>query len=130
MNSVAIRLVCCSSCAVLLSVAIGAQQGPANPHDPRVGLKAGLRDAGEAAWNMTRISSVPKPEGFFDPRNPAGPPIPPEPPDAPGGDPAAAGANPAAGAGVPPAGATPPGPGANVAVQDGSEPPHPPAGHR
>jgi hypothetical protein len=128
MNSVAIRLVCCSSCAVLLSVAIGAQQGPANPHDPRVGLKAGLRDAGEAAWNMTRISSVPKPEGFFDPRNPAGPPIPPEPPDAPGGDPAAAGASPAAGADVPPVGATPPGPGANVAVQDGSEPPHPPAG--
>jgi hypothetical protein len=128
MNSVAIRLVCCSSCAVLLSVAIGAQQGPANPHDPRVGLKAGLRDAGEAAWNMTRISSVPKPGGFFDPRNPAGPPIPPEPPSAPGGDPAAAGANPAAGAGVPPAGATPPEPGANVAVQDASEPPPPPAG--
>src|SRR5205823_3399613 len=32
--------------------------------DPRVGLKAGLRDAGEAIWNMRKISSTPSPEGF------------------------------------------------------------------
>ena len=32
--------------------------------DPRVGLKAGLRDAGEAIWNMRKISSTPSPQGF------------------------------------------------------------------
>ena len=66
--------------AVMLAAAIegGAQQRPADPNDPRVGLKPGLRDAGEAARNMKRISSLPKPEGFFDPANPGGTPIPAE----------------------------------------------------
>jgi hypothetical protein len=32
--------------------------------DPRVGLKAGLHDAGEAVWNLTVMSQTPKPEGF------------------------------------------------------------------
>jgi hypothetical protein len=65
---------------VWLAAAIegGAQQAPASPSDPRIGLKAGLRDAGEAARNMKRIASLPKPEGFFDPSAPAGPPTPPE----------------------------------------------------
>ena len=40
--------------------------------DPRVGLKPGLRDAGQAARNMELVSSLPKPEGFFDPTAPAG----------------------------------------------------------
>jgi len=48
--------------------------------DPRVGLKAGVRDAGVAARNLELVASVPKPEGFFDPKMPAGEPIPPEPP--------------------------------------------------
>ncbi|TVR99154.1 MAG: DUF305 domain-containing protein, partial [Wenzhouxiangellaceae bacterium] len=39
--------------------------------DPRVGLAAGFRDAGEAIWNMQLAASLPKPEGFFDPANPA-----------------------------------------------------------
>ena len=39
--------------------------------DPRVGLAAGLHDAGEAIWNMVVKQSLPKPEGFFDPANPA-----------------------------------------------------------
>ena len=47
--------------------------------DPRVGLKAGLRDAGEAARNIQRIASLGKPPGFFDPRSPAGEPTAPEP---------------------------------------------------
>src|SRR5215471_149471 len=46
--------------------------------DPRVGLKAGLRDAGEAARNMERVASLSKPEGFFDPKAPGGTPTPPE----------------------------------------------------
>jgi hypothetical protein len=32
--------------------------------DPRVGLKAGLQDAGEAIWNMRKISHTPSPAGF------------------------------------------------------------------
>ncbi|WP_225421499.1 DUF305 domain-containing protein [Sphingomonas parva] len=44
--------------------------------DPRTGLKAGFRDAGQAARNMKLVASLPKPTGFFDPRNPAGlPPV-------------------------------------------------------
>jgi hypothetical protein len=56
-----------------------AQERPASGGaDPRVGLKAGLRDAGEAARNMKRIATLPKPEGFFDPSAPGGTPTPPE----------------------------------------------------
>lgn len=43
--------------------------------DPRVGLAAGFRDAGEASLNMTLVASLPKPAGFFDPDNPAGLPV-------------------------------------------------------
>src|SRR4051812_35617657 len=32
--------------------------------DPRVGLKAGLQDAGSAIWNLRMISHTPAPEGF------------------------------------------------------------------
>jgi len=60
------------------------QQVPAVPatNDPRVGLKGGLHDAGEAAKNLERIASLPKPEGFFDPKAPAGRAAPPETPSA------------------------------------------------
>ena len=47
-------------------------------NDPRVGLKGGLRDAGQAARNMELVANVPKPEGFFDPKQPAGVRTPPE----------------------------------------------------
>jgi hypothetical protein len=73
--------------AAALSGAVGAAGGQdhaAAAVDPRVGLKAGLRDAGTAARNMELISHLPKPQGFFDPKAPAGTPTPPEPePDAP-----------------------------------------------
>jgi len=39
--------------------------------DPRSGLKAGFSDAGEAILNLTKVASLPKPAGFFDPANPA-----------------------------------------------------------
>lgn len=32
--------------------------------DPRVGLKAGLQDAGEAIWNLTKVAHVQSPQGF------------------------------------------------------------------
>jgi uncharacterized protein (DUF305 family) len=40
--------------------------------DPRAGLRAGFRDAGEASWNLELVTAVPKPDGFFDPDAPAG----------------------------------------------------------
>ena len=39
--------------------------------DPRVGLAAGFDDAGEAIWNLTKVASLMKPAGFFNPDNPA-----------------------------------------------------------
>jgi hypothetical protein len=38
--------------------------------DPRVGLRAGWTDAGQAAWNMELIAHRARPEGFFNPNNP------------------------------------------------------------
>jgi len=43
--------------------------------DPRVGLTAGFRDAGEAIHNLELLAALPRPDGFFDPDNPAGVPI-------------------------------------------------------
>ncbi len=63
---------------VAVGVALGAQQAPPDPKDPRIGLKAGLREAGTAAKNMELLANLPKPEGFFDPEAPAGAPTPPE----------------------------------------------------
>lgn len=40
--------------------------------DPRVGLAAGFRDAGEASLNMRIVTTLPKPAGFFDPERPSG----------------------------------------------------------
>jgi len=33
-------------------------------------LAPGLTDAGEAIWNLRRVGSLPRPPGFFDPKNP------------------------------------------------------------
>jgi hypothetical protein len=49
-----------------------AQQKPADPNDPRVNLKPGLRDAGVAARGIELVSSRPRPDGFYDAKNPAG----------------------------------------------------------
>jgi hypothetical protein len=123
MTSVAARFLCVS--AVWLSVVTqgAAQERPAAAADPRVGLKAGLHDAGEAASNMERISGLPKPAGFFDPKAPAGDPTPPErTPAAPGTTPAAPGTTPAAPGTTPVApGTTPAAPG-STPVASGSTP--------
>src|SRR6185436_10771098 len=42
------------------------------------GLKAGFRDAGQAASNLELIASLPRPNGFFDPAAPNGAVAPPE----------------------------------------------------
>jgi uncharacterized protein (DUF305 family) len=48
--------------------------------DPRSGLAAGFDNAGEAILNLTKVASLPKPAGFFNPANPADlrPPVPPK----------------------------------------------------
>ena len=70
----------CLSCGViLLSLVTGDAQEPIpGSIDPRIGLTAGFRDAGIAARNIELIASLPKPEGFFDPKAPAGFATPPE----------------------------------------------------
>jgi hypothetical protein len=67
--------------------ASGRLSAPSNPRsssDPRIGLKAGLYDAGEAVFGVVKIASIPKPPGFapgsFIP-SVAPPPDPPEPPE-------------------------------------------------
>src|SRR5262245_65253454 len=77
MRSVAKALSCFT--AVLLVVAAGLGLGA---QDPRIGLKPGFRDAGTAIHNLELVWSLPKPDGFFDPKAPAGTPNPPEPPNA------------------------------------------------
>ncbi|MFQ5527436.1 MAG: DUF305 domain-containing protein [Thermoanaerobaculia bacterium] len=44
--------------------------------DPRAALAAGFENAGQALLNLELVASLPKPAGFFDPKNPAG--LPPE----------------------------------------------------
>jgi hypothetical protein len=80
MRSAWIGAACLSAFVVSVMVDAAAQQVPAVPalNDPRVGLKAGLHDAGEAARNMERVAHLPKPDGFFDPTAPAGRGSPPE----------------------------------------------------
>ena len=80
MRSAATRFLCFAA-VVLSAVAQGGAQeraATATKSDPRVGLKGGLRDAGQAARNMELVSSLPKPAGFFDPKQPAGEASPPE----------------------------------------------------
>ena len=55
--------------------------------DPRAQLASGFHDAGQALWNMALVATRPKPEGFFDPRNPAGRPLPVEEDPAPDAEP-------------------------------------------
>jgi hypothetical protein len=73
---------------IALAVSGGAQQTPpvGSAGDPRVGLKPGLHDAGQAARNLELMSTLPKPEGFFDPKSPGGVPVPPERELNPGGE--------------------------------------------
>jgi len=66
------RLTSVLSLAMAIPVFCAGQAGgnpaPVNPRassdDPRVGLKAGLYDAGEAISGMERLASLPKPPGF------------------------------------------------------------------
>jgi hypothetical protein len=54
------------------------------PDDPRIGLKGGLYDAGEAASGLERMASLPKPPGFAPGEPSLTPPPPPPQPEGPG----------------------------------------------
>jgi hypothetical protein len=88
--------------AIAIAQDRATQTAAVNMNDPRVGLKAGLHDAGVAVRNLELVAHLPKPPGFFDPKAPAGNPIPPErPANATPGEPGAPGAPAAPGAGAP-----------------------------
>ena len=80
MKPVVVKVLSASACVVGIAVTVRTQQIPAVPakNDPRVGLKPGYMDAGEAAKNLQKVATLPKPEGFFDKEHPAGAPTPPE----------------------------------------------------
>jgi hypothetical protein len=58
----------CARAALLLLLTAActrtATTVPTPQQDRRVGLKAGLHDAGEAIWNLGKLSTTPAPEGF------------------------------------------------------------------
>ena len=79
MKSVATTIACVFTLLACLATSGSAEQRPgASGADPRVGLKGGFRDAAEAARNMERVASLPKPAGFFNPNSPQGTPTAPE----------------------------------------------------
>ena len=61
--------------AAVVSLAACASGGGGNNStvaptpDPRVGLKAGLKDAGQAAWNLKLLTNVPPSEKFVGSTN-------------------------------------------------------------
>src|ERR687892_1462665 len=72
------RMGACAAFAIALAaVSVVAQEKPQS-NDPRASLKPGFRDAGQVARGMELVATLPKPQGFFDPADPAGPPTPSE----------------------------------------------------
>ena len=68
---------------VAVSVAVLALSIQGRAQDPRSSLKPGYKDAGQIARNLELVSTMPKAPGFFDPKTPAGAPLPsPRPPSA------------------------------------------------
>jgi hypothetical protein len=64
--------------AALFLIVTGHAQDHPSTTDPRVGLKPGFENAGQAAKNLQLVAHMGKPQGFFNPDSPAGTPTPPE----------------------------------------------------
>jgi hypothetical protein len=77
MKSVVMRMGTVAAAALALA-AVGIAQEKPKSTDPRATLKPGFRDAGQVARGLELVAALPKPEGFFDPSTPAGPPTPSE----------------------------------------------------
>ena len=74
-----VRFLAAPAVVAALAVPAGAQTATTpstTTPDPRVGLKAGIRDPGVAARGIALLANLPKPDGFFDPKYPAGEPNP------------------------------------------------------
>ncbi len=71
-----VTLVAAGACASSSSVPVGLSPSPmsasaaAPSPDPRVGLKAGWYDAGEAIWNLKIVSKMPPSKDFTNPSTP------------------------------------------------------------
>ena len=78
MTRVTASFVAASAVVMALTIQGRAQDKPAAPpsNDPRTTLKAGYKDAGNIARNMELVGTMPKAPGFFDPKAPAGGPMP------------------------------------------------------
>src|SRR6185436_7820300 len=74
MRPAATRLLTVFALSTSFAIAGIAQDKPATSitNDPRVGLKAGFRDAAHAAKGMELVATMPRAEGFYDPKAPAG----------------------------------------------------------
>jgi hypothetical protein len=58
-------------CAAQSSTAMSAPSNPrSGADDPRIGLKPGMYDAGEAQFGLERLASLPKPKAFIPPPAP------------------------------------------------------------
>ena len=57
--------------AVLTRTASAQGDSAITSNDPRIGLHAGLENAGEAARNLVLIGHVDRPQNFGNPQNPA-----------------------------------------------------------
>lgn len=55
---------------VVVVAALPAAVAAQGTQDPRVGLRAGWNDAGEAAWNLDLVAHRPRPEGWFNAEEP------------------------------------------------------------
>jgi hypothetical protein len=62
--ALAIGVMAMAGCAGSPAPTGAAAPMTASKPDPRVGLRAGLTDAGEAAWNLRLISNTPSPDEF------------------------------------------------------------------
>ena len=65
----ALSLAACASSGRAGAASASSKSTVAPTPDPRVGLKAGLKDAGEAAWNMRLINNTPPSEKFVGSTN-------------------------------------------------------------
>jgi hypothetical protein len=63
-------LVATAACTATTAAGRGAPGAGLPAADPRVGLRAGYLDAGQAAWNLRLVTAVPRPQGFFNPQQP------------------------------------------------------------
>ena len=78
MTAARMTAACLTALIAAAAMTVRAQNGTDAQKDPRVGLRAGIKNAGSAIRNLELVASLPKPPGFFDPKQPAGDPTPPE----------------------------------------------------